>query len=42
MLDFLQSEGVSPKIIREIERFRAKYPAEGSLASRVPVPRYLY
>ena len=42
MLDFLKNEGVSPKIISEIEAFRAKYPTEGKLASRVPVPRYLY
>ena len=42
MLDFLKNEGVSPKIIAEIEAFRAKYPTEGKLASRVPVPRYLY
>ena len=42
MLDFLKNEGVSPKIISEIEAFRAKYPTDGKLASRVPVPRYLY
>ena len=42
MLDFLINEGVSPKIIAEIERFRAKWPAEGPLKGRVPEPRYLY
>ena len=42
MLDFLRNEGVSPKIIREIEAFRARFPAEGALARRVPEPRYLY
>ena len=42
MLDFLKNEGVSPKIIAEIERFRAKWPAEGPLKGRVPEPRYLY
>ena len=42
MLDFLKNEGVSPKIISEIEAFRAKYPTAGKLTGRVPVPRYLY
>ena len=42
MLDFLKSEGVSPRIISRIEDFRAKYPTPDSLAARVPVPRYLY
>ena len=42
MLDFLKNEGVSPKIISEIEAFRAKYPTVGNLSKRVPVPRHLY
>ena len=42
MLDFLKNEGVSPKLIADIEKFRAKYPAEDALRRRVPVPRYLY
>lgn len=42
MLDFLRSEGVSPKIITEIERFRAQWPTSGPLSKRVPEPRYLY
>jgi MoxR-like ATPase len=42
MLDFLQSEGVSPAIIQEIETFRAKFPVEDGLRRRVPEPRYLY
>ena len=42
MLDFLKNEGVSPKILSEIEAFRAKYPTERKLANRIPVPRYLY
>lgn len=42
MLDFLRSEGVSPRIIEEIEAFRAKFPADGALSRRIPVPRYLY
>ncbi len=42
MLDFLRSEGVSPKIINEIEVFRAKFPTDEALSRRIPVPRYLY
>ena len=42
MLDFLRSEGVSPRIIKELEAFRAKFPAEGALRRRIPEPRYLY
>ena len=41
-MDFLKNEGVSPKIISEIEAFRAKYPTVGNQAKRVPVPGYLY
>ena len=42
MLDFLRQEGVSDKIIGEIERFRAQWPVEETLRRRVPEPRYLY
>lgn len=42
MLDFLRQEGVSEKIIKEIERFRAQWPAAEALRRRVPEPRYLY
>ncbi|WP_374042197.1 AAA family ATPase [uncultured Oscillibacter sp.] len=42
MLEFLRQEGVSERIVREIEHFRSQWPAQGSLADRVPVPRYLY
>lgn len=42
MLDFLRSEGVSPQIIKEIETFRARFPADGTLRRRIPEPRYLY
>ena len=38
----MKNEGVSPRIISQIEAFRAKYPTTGNLASRVPAPRYLY
>lgn len=42
MLEFLRQEGVSERIVREIEHFRSQWPTQGSLADRVPVPRYLY
>ncbi len=42
MLDFLKNEGVSPKIISDIEKFRSRFPADEKLARRIPVPRYLY
>ena len=42
MLEFLRQEGISERIIEEIRRFRAQWPAEESLRQRVPVPRYLY
>ncbi|WP_455581058.1 AAA family ATPase [Dysosmobacter sp.] len=42
MLDFLRQEGVSEKIIKEIEHFRAQWPAAEALRRRVPEPRYLY
>ena len=42
ILEFLRQEGISERIVREIEHFRRQWPAQGSLADRVPVPRYLY
>ena len=42
MLNFLKNEGISPKIIAEVERFRGNFPVEDHLRQRIPVPRYLY
>ena len=42
MLNFIKNEGVSPKIIAEVERFRSSFPVEANLSQRIPVPRYLY
>ena len=42
MLNFLKNEGISPKIIAEVERFRGSFPVEDHLRQRIPVPRYLY
>ena len=42
MLNFLKNEGISPKILAEVERFRGSFPVEDHLRQRIPVPRYLY
>ena len=42
MLEFLRSEGISPSMIDEIIKFRAKFPVDERLARRIPEPRYLY
>ena len=42
MFSFLRDEGISPEIIAEIQKFRERFPVEGTLSSRVPEPRYLY
>ena len=42
MFGFLRDEGISPEIITEIQKFRERFPVEGTLSSRVPEPRYLY
>ena len=42
MFGFLRDEGISPEIIAEIQKFRERFPVEGTLSSRVPEPRYLY
>ena len=42
MLDFLRSEGVSPRILSEIEAFRENYPVREDLRHRIPAPGYQY
>lgn len=42
MLDFLKSEGVSPRILEELQAFRRKNPAGDSVRDRVPCPAYPY
>ena len=42
MFGFLRDEGISPEIIAEIQKFRERFPVEGTLSSRVPELRYLY
>lgn len=40
MLTFLEEDGVSPALLREMEGFRRKYPLE--LPDQVPAPRFPY
>ena len=42
MLDFLREEGVSDRILREVESFRDFYQLDPKLEDRVPVPQYNY
>ena len=42
MLDFLRNEGVSSRIISEIEHFRSYYKINAEYQSRIPVPQYRY
>ena len=42
MLDFLREEGVSDRILREVESFRDFYKLDPKLEDRVPVPQYKY
>ncbi|SEA16201.1 AAA domain (dynein-related subfamily) [Lachnospiraceae bacterium NK3A20] len=42
MLDFLKSQGVSDRIITEIEQFRSYYQLGEGLESRIPQPQYRY
>ena len=42
MLSFLEEDGVSPALLREVERFQETHPLEDSLQSRVPSPRFRY
>ncbi|MDW5298542.1 MAG: MoxR family ATPase [Sedimentibacter sp.] len=42
MLEFLRKEGISEKLICEIEKFRKFYKVKGELKYRIPNPRYNY
>jgi len=42
LLDFLRNEGVSSRIISEIEHFRSYYKINAEYQSRIPVPQYRY
>ncbi|CAK7014975.1 MAG: hypothetical protein PEPC_00618 [Peptostreptococcus russellii] len=42
MKEFLREQGVSEKLLKELEDFRKYYKLEDSLLDRVPNPRYKY
>lgn len=42
MLEFLRKEGISEKLIEEVENFRKFYKVEPNLQYRIPQPRYSY
>lgn len=42
MLDFLREEGISEKLIDELEKFRKYYKVEPQLEYRIPRPKYNY
>lgn len=42
MKEFLREQGVSEKLLKELEDFRKHYKLEDSLLDRVPNPRYKY
>lgn len=42
MLEFLRSEGVSEKILKEVEYFRGYYKLNPDMEKRVPNPQYRY
>ena len=42
MLDFLKSEGVSPRILQEIRQWRNSFAVSEAVSDRIPSPAYLY
>lgn len=42
ILEFLRREGVSERILAEVEHFRSFYSLKEEMAGRVPVPQYSY
>lgn len=42
MFTFLEEDGVSPALLRELERFREAYPLEEGLRGRIPAPQFHY
>ncbi len=41
-LSFLEDEGLSPGLLRDLKTFRAAHPAPVAFVSRIPAPRYRY
>lgn len=42
MLDFLRKEGISEKLVNEIDKFRKFYKVDAEMEYRIPNPRYNY
>ena len=42
MFEFLQEETISPRLLRELEAFRAENPLPEELRQRIPAPRFHY
>ena len=42
ILEFLRSEGVSERILKDVEDFRQFYRLKDGCLSRIPVPQYHY
>ncbi len=42
ILEFLRKEGVSERILREIEQFRSYYKVNEKVQNRIPTPMYMY
>ena len=42
IMDFLKEEGISPKLIQEVQEFSAAHPVKDGLKGRIPVPHFFY
>ena len=42
IMDFLKEEGISPKLIQEVQEFSATHPVKEGLKGRIPVPHFYY
>lgn len=42
IMDFLKEEGISPKLIQEVQEFSAAHPVKDELKGRIPVPHFYY
>ena len=42
IMDFLKEEGISPKLIQEVQEFSAAHPVKEELNGRIPVPHFYY
>lgn len=41
IMDFLKEEGISPKLIQEVQEFSAAHPVKEELNGRIPVPHFI-